>query len=66
MPKIKKPPPKRILDHLILRFREGRISSSDFLELKHWLESNPGLTENGSSVSKPAFLPVTAKRRQLF
>ena len=26
MPKIRKPPPKRILDHLIKRFREGRIS----------------------------------------
>jgi hypothetical protein len=23
------------------RFRDGRISSSDFLELKHWLESDP-------------------------
>ena len=41
MPKIKKPPPKGILDHLVKRFREGRISSSDFLDLKHWLESDP-------------------------
>jgi hypothetical protein len=41
MPKIKKPPPKGILDHLVKRYREGRISSSDFLELKHWLESDP-------------------------
>ena len=41
MPKIKKPPPKGVLDHLVQRFREGRISSADFLELKHWLESDP-------------------------
>ena len=41
MPKIKKPPPKGILDHLVKRYCEGRISSSDFLELKHWLESDP-------------------------
>lgn len=45
MPKIKKPPPKRILDHLVKRFREGRISSSDFLELKHWLESDPDVPD---------------------
>ena len=41
MPKIKKPPPTGILDHLIKRYREGRVSSADFLELKHWLESDP-------------------------
>jgi hypothetical protein len=41
MPKIKLPPPKGSLDHLIQRFREGRIASTDFLELKHWLESDP-------------------------
>ena len=41
MPKIKLPPPRGSLDHLITRYREGRISSSDFLELKHWLESDP-------------------------
>jgi len=41
MPKIRKPPPKGILDHLVQRFRDGRISSADFLELKHWLESDP-------------------------
>jgi hypothetical protein len=40
MPKIKLPP-EGSLDHLVKRFREGRISSSDFLELKHWLESDP-------------------------
>lgn len=39
--KIKKPPPPGILNHLIDRYREGRISSTDFLELKHWLESDP-------------------------
>jgi hypothetical protein len=41
MPKIKKPSPAGILDHLIQRYREGRVSSADFLELKHWLESDP-------------------------
>ena len=45
MPKIKRPPPKGILDHLIQRYREGRVSSSDFLALKHWLESDPSLPE---------------------
>ena len=43
MPKIKKPPPAGILDHLIQRYREGRVSSADFLELKHWLESDPNV-----------------------
>jgi hypothetical protein len=41
MPKIKKPPPAGILNHLIQRYREGRVSSDDFLELKYWLESDP-------------------------
>ena len=41
MPKIKRPPPKGVLDHLVKRYCEGRISESDFLELKHWLESDP-------------------------
>ena len=45
MPKIKLPPPKGSLDHLVKRFRDGRISSSDFLELKHWLESDPEVPE---------------------
>jgi hypothetical protein len=45
MPKIKKPPPMKILDHPVKRFREGRISSSDFLELKHWLESDPDVPD---------------------
>ena len=31
----------KALDHLVKRFRKGRISASDFLELKHWLESDP-------------------------
>lgn len=39
--KIKRPPPKGILDHLTQRFRDGRIAAADFLELKHWLESDP-------------------------
>ena len=41
MPKIRKPPPAGILDHLTQRYREGRIEVSDFIELKHWLESDP-------------------------
>jgi len=41
MPEIRKPPPAGILDHLIQRYREGRVSNADFLELKHWLESVP-------------------------
>jgi hypothetical protein len=28
------------LDHLIERFRDGRMSIEDFTELKHWLESD--------------------------
>src|SRR5579863_8117223 len=45
MPKIGKPPPRGILDHLIERYRDGRISASDFVELKHWLESDPEVPE---------------------
>ena len=45
MPKIRKPPPQGILNHLIGRFREGRIRESDFLELKHWLESDPDVPD---------------------
>jgi hypothetical protein len=41
MPKIRKPPPAAILDHLVKRFRGGRISIEDFAALKHWLESEP-------------------------
>jgi hypothetical protein len=45
MPKIKLPPPKGSLDHLIKRYREKRIQDSDFLELKHWLESDPDVPD---------------------
>ena len=41
MPKIRKPPPAGILNHLVERFRDGRISVKDFGTLKHWLESEP-------------------------
>jgi hypothetical protein len=41
MPRIRRPPPAGILQHLIERFRDGRISVEDFTELKHWLESEP-------------------------
>jgi hypothetical protein len=41
MPKIRRPPPRGVLDHLVQRFKDGRISATDFLELKHWLESDP-------------------------
>jgi hypothetical protein len=37
MPKIRKPPPRGILDYLIERYRDGRISAADFIELKRWL-----------------------------
>jgi len=40
MPKIKKPPPY-FMKHLVDRFREGRISVSDFDALQDWLNSNP-------------------------
>ncbi len=39
--KIKRPPPRGVLAHLTQRFRDGRIGASDFLELKHWLETDP-------------------------
>jgi hypothetical protein len=29
------------MDHLLMRFREGRVSVADLNELKHWLESEP-------------------------
>ena len=45
MPKIRKPPPRGILDHLIERCRDGRISAADFIELKRWLESDPEVPE---------------------
>jgi hypothetical protein len=45
MPKIKLPPPKGILDHLVKRYLEKRISEVDFLELKHWLESDPDVPD---------------------
>jgi hypothetical protein len=45
MPRLRKPPPPGILNHLLQRYRDGRISSVDFLELKHWLESDPEVPE---------------------
>ena len=45
MPKIRKPPSKRILQHLIQRYHEGRIQSSDLLELKEWMESEPAVPD---------------------
>jgi hypothetical protein len=33
------------MNHLIDRFRKGRIAASDFVELKHWLESDPDVPE---------------------
>lgn len=41
MPKIRKPPPPYFMKHLVDRFREGRISVSDFDALKDWLDSDP-------------------------
>ena len=45
MPKIRKPPPPGVMNHLIDRFRNGRIAVDDFVELKHWLESDPDVPE---------------------
>lgn len=46
MPKIEKPPPPGILNHLIKRYLErGGVTEADFLELKHWLESDPDVPE---------------------
>ena len=33
------------MNHLIQRYRDGRIKDADFLELKHWLESNPSVLD---------------------
>ena len=41
MPRIRKPPPPAIMDHLIERYRDGRVAIADFVELKHWLETDP-------------------------
>ena len=41
MPKIRRPPPSGILQHLLQRYREGRIKEADILELKNWLETDP-------------------------
>ena len=41
MPKIRRPPPAGVLDHLVARYRDGRITMRDFEDLKHWLESEP-------------------------
>jgi len=45
MPRLRKPPPRGILDHLIQRYRDGRITAADFLELKHWIDSDPIVPE---------------------
>jgi len=41
MPKIRKPPPPKVMDHLLRRHQERLNSSADLLELKHWMESEP-------------------------
>jgi hypothetical protein len=40
MPKIREPP-RLIMEHLVQRFRDGRLAVSDFDELQDWLESDP-------------------------
>ena len=45
MPRLRRPPPPGITQHLVDRFRDGRIQAADFLELKHWLESDPEVPE---------------------
>ncbi len=41
MPKIRKPPPPYFMEHLVKRFREGRISVADFDMLHAWLNPDP-------------------------
>ncbi len=41
MPKIRRPPPPYFMRHLVDRFRDGRISVTDFDALQDWLNSNP-------------------------
>ena len=33
------------MKHLLERFRDGRIAAGDFIELKHWLESDADVPE---------------------
>ena len=33
------------MDHLIQRFRDGRIPAEEFLELKRWIDSDPDVPE---------------------
>jgi len=33
------------MKHLLERFRDGRIAAGDFIELKHWLESDIDVPE---------------------
>jgi hypothetical protein len=41
MPRIRKPPPPYFMKHLVERFREGRISVTDFDALQDWLNTDP-------------------------
>ena len=41
MPKIRKPLPPGVSQHLTKRFREGRVTVAGLEELKHWLETDP-------------------------
>jgi hypothetical protein len=67
MPKIKRPPPKGTMDHLLERYREGRISDSDFLDLKHWIESDPDVPEGKwFKRFKTGFLVGTGERVSSF
>jgi hypothetical protein len=47
------------MDHLALRFREGRISVADFDELHDWLESEPEVPLNKFTLAGEGELPKT-------
>jgi hypothetical protein len=49
MAKIKKPPPPYFMEHLVERFREGRIAVADFDALHDWLNSNPDVPQGAIS-----------------
>ena len=55
MPKIKKPPPY-FMEHLVDRFREGRISVADFEVLQDWLNSNPDVPDGEWYKTFPGFI----------
>ena len=58
MPKFRRPPPPGILNHLLEKFRDGRIAATDFIGLKHWLEGAPEVPDGPWFKRFPNFTPV--------